>query len=274
MRVLITNDDGISSPGLSVLANVAHEAGHEVIIAAPDKQYSGYSAALSAETTENSNQYPDSPGHPSILTSEGRPPGAPDEVESIAVHASPALIAYAAGMGAFGPRPDLVLSGINLGANYGPAVVHSGTVGAAMSAAAQGIPALAASISGFAPTHWETAYPVIQEAFTWLTSHPQDGRILNVNIPDIPLAQLRGLRKTDLATFGTAPDMVDRSVRHILFGHLASDPDQQPQFPAGTDVYELSQGWATVSLIRAPNHDDHQAELPVFDRELSGEETQ
>lgn len=271
MRILITNDDGITSPGLSVLANVAHEAGHEVIIAAPNRQYSGYSAALSADDSDDAAGYPSGPVEENhgILTSAGRPPGAPEDVESIAVHASPALIAYAAGLGAFGARPDLVLSGINLGANIGPAVVHSGTVGAAMSAAAQGIPALAASISAFEPQHWDTAYPVIREAFAWLISHPQDGRILNVNIPDVPLEQLRGLRSAELATFGTAPDMVDRTVRHILFGHLATDPDRKPEFPEGTDVHELERGWATVSLIRAPNHDDHQAELPAFEAEFT-----
>src|SRR5699024_5007292 len=189
MRVLITNDDGISSPGLTVLANVAHAAGHEVIIAAPNKQYSGYSAALSAENADNISGYPDGPGGADhgLVTSGGRPPGVSDEVESIAVHASPAAITYAAGLGAFGQRPDLVLSGINLGPNIGPAVVHSGTVGAALSAAAQGIPALAASISAFNPQHWDTAYPVIVESLRWLTTHPQDGRVLNVNLPDVPL---------------------------------------------------------------------------------------
>lgn len=266
MRVLITNDDGISSPGLTVLANVAHDAGHEVIIAAPNKQYSGYSAALSAENSDNTSGYPEGPGSSNhgLVTSDGRPPGVHDQVESVAVHASPAAITYAAGLGAFGQRPDLVLSGINLGPNIGPAVVHSGTVGAALSAAAQGIPALAASISAFDPQHWDTAYPVIAESLRWLTTHPQDGRVLNVNIPDVPLERLRGLRPAELATFGTLPDTVDRSVRQILFAHMTDQHDPPATFPEGTDVHELMQGWATLSLIRAPRHDVHEAELPSF----------
>lgn len=267
MRVLITNDDGISSPGLTVLANVAHQAGHEVIIAAPNKQYSGYSAALSAENGDQSSGYPDGPRshNHGLRTSPGRPPGVSDDVRSLAVHASPAAIAYAAGLGAFGERPDLVLSGINLGPNIGPAVVHSGTVGAALSAAAQGIPALAASIGSFTPQHWDTAYPVIAESLHWLTTHPQDGRVLNVNIPDVPLEQLRGLRPAELATFGTLPDTVDRSVRQILFAHMDDANDPPATFPPGTDVHELMQGWATLSLIRAPRHDVHQAQLPAFE---------
>ncbi|MGC0141537.1 MULTISPECIES: 5'/3'-nucleotidase SurE [unclassified Pseudactinotalea] len=267
MRVLITNDDGVSSPGLTVLANVAHEAGHEVIIAAPNRQYSGYSAALSAENGDNTAGYPSGPSRPQhgLRISTARPPGISDDVESIAVHASPAAIAYAAGMGAFGPRPDLVLSGINLGPNVGPAVVHSGTVGAALSAAAQGIPALAASSASFDPEHWDTAYPVIAEALHWLKTHPQDGRVLNINIPDVPLERLRGLRPAELATFGTLPDTVDRSVRQILFAHMDDSGEAPATFPEGTDVHELMQGWATLSLIRAPRHDVHDAALPAFD---------
>ncbi len=267
MRVLITNDDGVSSRGLTVLADLAQEAGHEVIVAAPNRQYSGYSAALSAENVNNAPSYPDGPTRddPRLITSPGRPPGLDAEVESFAVHASPAAIVYAAGLEAFGPRPDLVLSGINLGPNIGPAVVHSGTVGAALSAAAQGIPALAASMSSFRPEHWQTAYPVLREALEWLTTHPQDGRVLNVNVPDLPLERLRGLRATELATFGTLPDTVDRSVRQILFAHMQDGQEPPARFPEGTDAHELSQGWATMSLIRAPRHDVDEAELPTRD---------
>src|SRR5699024_5415137 len=244
---------------------VAREAGHEVIIAAPNRQYSGYGAALSAENGSNASAYPQNPAHHGLRASPARPPGVARDVESFAVHASPAVIAYAAGLGAFGDRPDLVLAGINLGPNIGPAVVHSATVGAAMSAAAQGIPALAASMSAFNPQHWDTAYPVIVESLRWLTTHPQDGRVLNVNLPDVPLPRLRGLRAAELATFGTLPDTVDRSVRQILFAHMDDANDPPATFPEGTDVHELMQGWATLSLIRAPRHDVHEAELPTFD---------
>ncbi len=263
MRVLITNDDGIDSPGLTILANVAARAGHEVIVAAPNRQYSGYSSALTADDTENKAGYPEGvQENNGLLTSPGSPPGVDDGVESIAVHASPALIAYAAGLGAFGARPDLVLSGINYGPNIGPAVVHSGTVGAAMSAAAQGIPALAASISTFRPDKWDTANPVIEQCLAWLTKHPHDGRVLNVNIPDVPLAELRGLKEVDLATFGTTPDTVDDRVKHFLFGHLHQG--LHVEFPDGTDAHELREGWATVSLLKTFHHEPHEAVLPEF----------
>src|SRR5699024_12487158 len=123
-----------------------------------------------------------------LTVSERRPPGLREDIESMAVHASPALIAYAAGAGDLGPRPDILLSGINLGPNVGPAIMHSGTVGAAISAAAQDIPALASSITTRQPEHWETAAAVLARALDWLTGHQQDHWVLNVNVPDIPLA--------------------------------------------------------------------------------------
>src|SRR5690625_6317384 len=123
MRVLITNDDGVASPGLTVLADLAQEAGHEVIVAAPNRQYSGYSAALSAENHDNRPSYPDGPTRedPRLIISPGRPPGVDDGVGSFAVHASPAAIVYAAGLEAFGPLPDLVVTRINLDTDSAPA---------------------------------------------------------------------------------------------------------------------------------------------------------
>lgn len=253
MRVLVTNDDGITSPGLTLLAEVALEAGHDVIVAAPNREYSGFSAALSGEDVDGE-----------LSTSEGRPPGLSAEVESTAVHASPGLIAYAAGLGAFGPRPDLLISGVNLGPNVGTAVVHSGTVGAALSAAAQGIPAMATSIDSARPRHWETARLVVAEAFAWLTSHPQDGRVLNINIPDVAPDDLLGLRTAALATFGGVPDTVDLRVRQLLFGAVANE---EWSFDEDTDAHYLASGWATASLLRATTHDEDEATLPTFTRE-------
>ncbi|CAM3348216.1 5'/3'-nucleotidase SurE [Occultella aeris] len=253
MRVLITNDDGIDSPGLVTLAHVAADAGHDVIVAAPNRQYSGYSAALSGEA-ENGV----------VKTSPGRPDGLREGIESIAVHASPALIAYAAGLGAFGQRPDLLLSGINLGPNVGPAVIHSGTVGAALSASAQGIPALASSIAAEHPKHWDTAYLVLTRAFEWFTSQTQDTRVLNVNIPDVPPAELRGLRAARLATFDVDTDVVNQQIDKLLFRPFAS---HDVHFEDDTDAGYLARGWATMSLLRSHSHDDGAVVLPGFDTE-------
>src|SRR5699024_12283582 len=115
-----------------------------------------------------------------LRTTNARPPGLRRGIESIAVHASPALIAYAAGAGDLGPAPEVLLSGINLGPNVGPAIMHSGTVGAAVVAAAQGMAAMAASITTREPEHWDTAAQVLAQALQWVTPHPQDHRVLKI----------------------------------------------------------------------------------------------
>src|SRR5690554_8178408 len=122
MHVLVTNDDGIDSPGLTVLAHAALAAGHEVSVVAPHRQYSGASAALTS-TEED--------GH--LVFVDARSPGLDERIPAVAVKAAPGLIGFVASSGAFGFEPDLIMSGVNLGANTGRAVLHSGTVGAALS---------------------------------------------------------------------------------------------------------------------------------------------
>lgn len=117
--VLITNDDGIDSAGLHALAAVAIDEGLEVVVAAPASEASGSSASVIGA---------DHDGHVHMSRREI----AGLDVPCYAVRAAPALIALIAAHGAFGDVPDAVLSGINRGANIGHAVLHSGTVGAAL----------------------------------------------------------------------------------------------------------------------------------------------
>jgi 5'-nucleotidase len=125
MRVLVTNDDGIDSIGLRVLAGVAVEAGCEVVVAAPHTERSGSSAALTVLEE-----------HGRLGVHEHRLAGL--DVRALGVEATPAFIAMVAARGAFGEPPDLVASGMNHGPNTGHAVLHSGTVGAALTAATFG----------------------------------------------------------------------------------------------------------------------------------------
>ena len=260
MRVLVTNDDGIDSRGLSVLANVAHEAGHDVVVAAPSHQYSGASASLV--------------GHESagrLELTAGEPPGLSPGVRAFGVRAAPALIVFAATYGAFGERPDVVLSGVNLGANTGHATLHSGTVGAALSAATQGVPSLAASIASADPVHWETAEQVCRVAFDWVVEHCPERRVLNVNVPDVPLERLRGLRTARLADFGAVQAAVkERGQGWVAMTYEEIDVDHEP----GTDAYLLEHGWATSSLLRTPIHDVRKPAPPEFTTDAAGEADQ
>ena len=116
VHVVITNDDGIGSEGLRVLARAAVKAGWDVVVAAPERQASGSGAAMTAERADGR-----------VIAERHTLPGLAG-VPAYAIQASPAFIAYAAVRGAFGPRPDYLLSGINLGPNTGHLVLHSGTV--------------------------------------------------------------------------------------------------------------------------------------------------
>lgn len=255
MLVLVTNDDGIESPGLGVLANVAHAAGHEVLVAAPAHQYSGASASLVGH--EESGR---------LVLTAGAPPGLAEDVRAFGVRAAPALIVFAAMYGAFGERPDVVLSGVNLGANTGHATLHSGTVGAALSAATHGVPALAASIASAAPVHWETAEEVCRVALDWVVEHCPEKRVLNVNVPDVPLSRLRGLRTARLADFGAVQAAVkERGQGWVAMTYEEIDVDHEP----GTDAYLLEHGWATSSLLRTPIHDVRKPAPPEFTNEAA-----
>jgi 5'-nucleotidase len=238
MRALVTNDDGIDSPGLTVLAQVALDAGYEVLVAAPDREYSGASAALFGTEADGR-----------LVVEPHAPPGLPEGVESLAVRAAPGLIAFLAAHDGFGPRPDVVLSGVNRGPNTGHAVIHSGTVGAAMSAMTHGIHGLAVSLDAAAPRHWGTAGVVAARALRWLTGRPAEEGVLNVNVPDLPVAEVRGLRSAPLARFGAVQarvDALEEGGLQVTYAEI--DPTQD----AGSDAGLLAAGWATLSVLQAP----------------------
>jgi 5'-nucleotidase len=253
MRVLVTNDDGIASPGLAVLARVAVEAGaDEVVVAAPARDASGASASLYGAEQDGR-----------LVVDRTDAPGLPPGVGSFAVHASPALIAFVAAHGGFGGRPDVVLSGVNRGANTGHAVLHSGTVGAALSAATQGVRGMAVSIAAARPEHWATAGVYAAHVLEWLVERPGlPDRAVNLNVPDRAVADVRGLRRAPLAAFGSVQATVEEVEQGALQLRYAEVPASRE---SDTDAGLLLRGWATVTLVHAPAF-DADAALP----ELTG----
>jgi 5'/3'-nucleotidase len=234
-HVLVTNDDGIGSEGLRRLARAARQAGCQVVVAAPDDEASGSSAAMTA--TQDGGR---------ISTAAWVLPGLAG-VPAWAVPATPAFIAFTAVRAAFGPEPDLLLSGINRGPNTGKAILHSGTVGAAMTAARHGIRAAAFSLDDPGPQadpQWETAEAVAAEVIPVLAALPP-GQLLNVNVPNIPLAQLRGIRTGSLAATGAVEVTVTgRGDDYLQVTMAASGPAA-----AGTDSALLSSGYASVTAL-------------------------
>ena len=267
-RVLVTNDDGVHAPGIRALARAAYERGLDVVVAAPRHEASGMSAALSAVTEDGR-----------LVFGETELDGLPD-VPAYAVAASPAYIAVLAGLGVFGPVPDLLLSGINRGANAGHAVLHSGTVGAALTAGNNGIRALAVSLDVLTPAaasagsggaaiavldsvddesrHWSTAAELAGRLLPWLAG-ADPGTVLNLNVPDLPADQVAGLRQATLAPFGQV--QVSVAERGEGFVRTAVEENAVRAVP-GTDIAWLADGYAAVTAIRALGHLP-DVELPV-----------
>lgn len=243
MRVLVTNDDGIDSPGLAVLAHAGIAVGAEVLVAAPARNSSGASAALLGAEHDGR-----------LVVDPVAAPGLPEGVPSFAVRAAPALIAFVAAHGGFGPVPDLVLSGVNRGANTGHAVLHSGTVGAALSASTHGIRGLAVSLADARPRHWATAGRYTEHVLRWLLDRPwRADRVVNLNVPDLPPEQIRGLRSAPLASFGAVQARI-REVEHgnllLTYQEYSATREQE------TDAGLLAHGWATVTMLHAPAYDE------------------
>lgn len=246
MRVLVTNDDGIDAPGLAVLARTASEAGLDVVVAAPAEQSSGASAAITAARREGRTpveavELPDLPGVPAF-----------------AVSAQPGHIVLGALRGWLDPAPRLVLSGINHGANVGRAVLHSGTVGAALTASVLGVSGLAVSLDvALHPTgerFWSSAVPLVGRVLELLRAAPA-GTVLSLNVPDRPGPV--ELRRAPLAPFGT----VQARVEAAQDGPWEMQEVEVPDDPEpGSDSALLTAGYATLTPL-APVGEDLSVEL-------------
>jgi 5'-nucleotidase len=168
-------------------------------------------------------------------------------VPAFAVEGAPAFIVRAASTGAFGPVPDLVLSGVNHGPNTGHAILHSGTVGAALTATTFGMRAAAVSIGVGVPTHWTTAATLAGVAVRWLIES-DDELVLNINVPNVPIEELQGFAPARLAAFGAVQTVITESGSgYVKLAYTDVDAELEP----GTDAALLAQGSACYTALRA-----------------------
>jgi 5'-nucleotidase len=248
-RLLVTNDDGIDSVGLHVLARAVAPLG-DVVVVAPDTEYSGASAALGALH---------------LLQPEVRVAHVDGIAEAWTVNGPPGLCVMFARLGVFGPV-DLVVAGINPGANVGRAVYHSGTVGAALTARNGGISGVAVSqaVSDYgvegqgwdemiAAQRWDTAARVGAEVVAAvLTAPPTDPVVVNVNVPNVAFEELGGWRQTDVALL--PPRTVASGTLHPIAGRDGAFSVEMSwgdpiELPADTDSGAIEQGFVTVSFL-------------------------
>ena len=242
-RALVTNDDGIQSPGLRALARAAVDAGYDVTVAAPREEASGSSASLTAAQLQGRVVV-----EPHTL--EGL-----DSISCNAVAAAPGFIALIAMRGAFGPAPDVVFSGVNRGANTGNAIIHSGTVGATVTAAAHGAAAFAVSTASAAPSHWDTAAHIAMCIARLTTVR---GTVINLNAPDLQLEHVRGIVRARLASFGA----VQTTLAEVGRGFVnVGVTEHDAHLDAGSDAALVAAGFATFTPL-SPLCENREITLP------------
>ena len=183
MRVLVSNDDGVDAPGIQALAKGLREAGHEVLVVAPDRDRSGASNSLTLDAPIR------------VLRLDAwtwKVYGTPTDCVHVAITGM---------LDAMGLAPDIVVSGINNTANLGDDVIYSGTVAAAMEGRFLGLPSVAVSLvtQDHKGLHYETAARAVVQIIARLRSDPLPANtILNVNVPDVPWDELRGFETSRL----------------------------------------------------------------------------
>ncbi len=213
MRILLSNDDGYLAPGLNHLA-VALGDRAEITVVAPERDRSGASNSLTLRAPlrlyrgDNGFFYVD---------------GTPTDCVHLAI------------TGLMEQEPDMVIAGINSGANLGDDVLYSGTVAAAMEGRFLGFPAIAVSLVGRDPQHFATAVRVVLELLAALEREPlPSDTILNINVPDVPWERLAGYRPTRLGH------------RHKSEPAVCSrDPDGEPIYWVGPPGGEQDAGEGT-----------------------------
>jgi 5'-nucleotidase len=213
VRILVTNDDGVRAPGIAALARMAATTEHEIVVIAPMVDYSGAGAAVGPVHARDGVDY-------ETYEIEGLA-----GIPTYGLDGPPALAVILACVGGFGPPPDLVLSGINHGVNVGRSALHSGTVGAGLTAAQFGLRSLAVSIRwGNDPVPWETPATLAAALIPVLAAAPA-GTTLNLNVPNVVLGDLRGMRYGPLSQAGTIRSAVHDTSDGKPHPHLALPPD-------------------------------------------------
>jgi len=228
MRILLSNDDGVYAKGILVLQQALSQIA-DVLTVGPDRNCSGASNSLTLlnplRTQHLDNGF-------------------------IAVNGTPTDCVHL-GISQLSEKiPDLVVAGINHGANLGDDVLYSGTVAAATEGRHLGLPAIAVSLASRDEEHFATAAHVTVQVIQQLKSHPLPAdQILNINVPGVPLRELKGIQVTRLGrrhkaeTMTSTTDPWGRSI--YWYGSLGPELDAGE----GTDFYAVANGYASVTPL-------------------------
>lgn len=229
MRILLSNDDGYFAPGLAALAEALSGLG-EIIVVAPEQNRSGASNSLTLD-------------RPLMLKQAAS--------GFFFVNGTPTDCVHLAVTGMLDSLPDIIVSGINSGANMGDDTIYSGTVAAATEGYLLGIPSIAVSMTSFAGLNYTTAGRVARELVERYVNNPIPGPVLlNVNVPDIPYEQLTGMEVTRLGRRHKAEPVVrmtsPRQETMYWIGAAGAAADAGP----GTDFYAVEQRRVSVTPLQ------------------------
>lgn len=229
MKLLMSNDDGVNAPGLEALHQTLSTQFNDITVVAPDRNCSGASNSLTLvnplRVSQSANGF-------------------------LAVNGTPTDCVHVGINQLMQDKPALVITGINNGANMGDDVIYSGTVAAATEGRHLGMPAIAVSLAGKDENHYQTAAAVALKIVKQLAKHPLPAdQILNINVPDVPLDELKGIKVTRLGRRHQADSMsrqTDPWGREIYwYGPLGKERDAAED----TDFYAVANGYASVTPL-------------------------
>ena len=243
MRILLSNDDGYFAPGLQALADALTGLG-ETVVVAPEQNRSGASNSLTLD-------------RPLFLKKAAN--------GFYFVNGTPTDCVHLAVTGMLDSLPDIIVSGVNNGANMGDDTIYSGTVAAATEGYLLGIPSIAVSLTSFDGNHFDTAGRVVRELVERFIRQPfLEPVLLNVNVPDIPYEQLKGTEVTRLGRRHKAESVVKmlspRNETVYWVGAAGAAADAGP----GTDFNAIERGCVSITPLQIDL--THTAQMSVVQR--------
>lgn len=229
MKILLSNDDGYLAEGLCALAE-ALKPHAELFVVAPDRNRSAASNSLTIELP---------------LRAQTMPTG------FIKVDGTPTDCVHLALTGLLEHEPDMVIAGINHGANLGDDVLYSGTVAAATEGRFLGLPAMAISLASSTPRYFDTAALVAVKLLKQIIANPLPrDTILNVNVPDVPFAELKGFQATRLGQRHKSEPVIKAKDPRGHAIYWVGPPGAEQDAGQGTDFYAIAQGYVSVTPLQ------------------------
>jgi 5'-nucleotidase len=237
MRILLSNDDGYFAPGLAALAEAMRSVG-DVTVVAPERDRSGASNSLTLDRPLRVRR-----SHGGFLYVDG----------------TPTDCVHLAVTGLLDELPDIVVSGVNDGANMGDDTIYSGTVAAATEGFLLGLPSIAVSMVSRSNGHFETAARVASELVRRVMRRPPPSpMLLNVNVPDVPWAELAGMRVTRLGKRHKAQPAIPAKNPRGDTVYWVGPAGGAQDAGEGTDFHTVEQGQVSVTPL--------QMDLTYFDQ--------